>query len=76
MSEAATEARGDAKLVMMANQIAKFFASQKDRDPAEAAAEHLRLYWEPRMRMAIIGFIDAGGEGLDPVAKAAVERLR
>ena len=67
---------GDAKLVHMANQIARFFASQKDREAAEGCAEHLRLFWEPRMRKAILAFVDAGGEGLEPVAKAAVERLR
>ena len=67
---------GEAKLVMMANQIAKFFTSQKDRPPADGAAEHMRLYWEPRMRKAILAHVDAGGEGLDAVAKAAVEQLR
>ena len=77
MSEAHVgDVRGDAKLVMMVNQIARFFVSQKDREPSEGIAEHLRLYWEPRMKKAIIAHVDAGGEGLDPVARAAVERLR
>ncbi len=69
-------ASGDDKLVYMANQIVRFFTSQKDRDPAEAVAEHLRLFWEPRMRRAILAHVDAGGKGLDPVAVAAVELLR
>ena len=70
-----SQSAGAERLVYMANQIAKFFASQKDRDPSEGAAEHLRLYWEPRMRKAIIAHVAAGGEGLDPVARAAVEKL-
>ena len=67
---------GDDKLVYMANQIARFFASQRHTDPAEGVADHLRLFWEPRMRRAILARLDAGGEGLDPVARAAVELLR
>ena len=71
-----SETSGEAKLARMANKIAQFFASQTDREPAEACAEHLRLFWEPRMRKAILAYVDGGGTGLDPVAAAAVERLR
>ncbi|HEY2659456.1 MAG TPA: formate dehydrogenase subunit delta [Caulobacteraceae bacterium] len=67
---------GDAKLVHMANQIARFFASQRHADPAEGVADHLRHFWEPRMRRAILAHVDGGGAGLDPVALAAVELLR
>ncbi len=67
---------GVAKLVHMANQIAHFFSSQRHADPAEGVADHLRLFWEPRMRRAILAHVDAGGEGLDPVALAAVKLLR
>ncbi|QUD87164.1 formate dehydrogenase subunit delta [Phenylobacterium montanum] len=70
-----SEVKGDAKLVMMANQIATFFASQRHADPVEGVRNHLRLFWEPRMRKAIIAHLQGGGEGLDPVAKAAVEKL-
>lgn len=37
------------KLVMMANQIGKFFASQPRVKVPEAIAEHLRKFWDPRM---------------------------
>ena len=67
---------GDDHLVSMANQIARFFASQKDQDPATAAAEHLRLYWEPRMKRAILARLEAGGAGMDPVTQAAVALLQ
>ncbi len=66
----------DEKLVYMANQIGKFFASQ-DRDKAPAAiAEHLKKFWDPRMRTAIVAHLQAGGAGLDPPVRSAVEKLR
>jgi formate dehydrogenase subunit delta len=64
------------KLVYMANQIGKFFASQ-GRDKAVAGtAEHLAKFWDPRMRAAIIAHLDAGGVGLDPPVHEAVDKLR
>ena len=44
----------DGKLVMMANQIGKFFAPQKTVDPVAGIADHLEKFWDPRMRSAII----------------------
>ena len=63
------------KLVVMANQIGTFFISQgADKAAAETAA-HLRKFWEPRMRAAIIAHLRAGGEGLKPEVRFAVEEL-
>ena len=46
------------KLVLMANQIA---ANQMhEPDPARATAEHIRLYWDPRMKQMIFA---NGSEG-------------
>ena len=59
----------------MANQNGKFFVSE-DRDTAvDGIAEHLRLFWDPRMRSEIVAHLRAGGEGLDPPVRAAVARL-
>jgi formate dehydrogenase subunit delta len=63
-----------AKLVMMANQIARFFAAQPGDQVADTAS-HMMLYWEPRMRRAILDHLAAGGTGLDPLARQAIERL-
>lgn len=64
------------KLVYMANQIGAFFKSQ-DMDTASARiAEHITKFWDPRMRRAIVAHLDAGGAGLDPAARQAVETLR
>ena len=68
------------KLVRMANQIGAFFAHQGQGPGAEekavaAIAKHLGDFWDPRMRAAIVAHGVAGGEGLDPLVKRAVERL-
>jgi len=64
------------KLVYMANQIGKFFASQGPQRAAAGTAEHLRKFWDPRMRAGIIAHLEAGGGGLDPEVRKAVEQLR
>ena len=66
----------DEKLVYMANQIGKFFIAQEPDTAAAKIADHLVKFWDPRMRRAIIAHLDAGGAGLDPAARAAVEALR
>lgn len=66
-----------AKLVRMANQIGTFFLSQgSDEIVVKGTAEHIRKFWDPRMRQAIYAHLDAGGEGLDPPVRQAIERLR
>jgi formate dehydrogenase subunit delta len=64
------------KLVYMANQIGKFFSSQGATVAVAGTAEHIRKFWDPRMRAAILRHLAAGGSGLDPVARQAVETLR
>jgi formate dehydrogenase subunit delta len=62
------------KLVYMANQIGKFFASQGEAEAVAGIASHLQKFWDPRMRRAILVHAEAGG-GLEPLVKRAVESL-
>jgi formate dehydrogenase subunit delta len=64
------------KLVTMANQIGKFFVSQGEAEAVADIATHIGKFWEPRMRAAIIAHLDAGGAGLDPTVRKAIETLR
>jgi len=64
------------KLVYMANQIGKFFVSQDEATAAEGISNHLKKFWDPRMRATIIAHLNAGGAGLDPQVRAAVQALR
>jgi formate dehydrogenase subunit delta len=63
------------KLVYMANQISKFFVSQGDAVAVTGTAEHIKKFWDPRMRNAIFAHLDNGGAGLEPVAHQAIEQL-
>lgn len=60
------------RLRYMADQIARNFAAQGDEAAAAATAEHIRLYWDPRMKAAILSDDRAA---LSPVVAAAVARL-
>ena len=62
------------RLVVMANQIAGFFAAQGAGAEA-ATADHIAKNWDPRMRAGIRAHVEAGGAGLDAVALAAVKSL-
>ena len=64
------------KLVYMANQIGKFFVAQKTGTAAEGIAEHVRKFWHPTMRQAILAHLDAGGAGLDPEVREAIALLK
>lgn len=63
------------KLVLMANQIAKFFAAQGEDRAVPQIADHIDKFWDPRMRKEINLHVARGGSGLDPLAKAAIGKL-
>jgi formate dehydrogenase subunit delta len=65
------------QLVTMVNDIAAFFhgASEGPEGAARSVADHLRRYWEPRMRHQIITHYAAGAAGLSALARAGVALL-
>jgi len=67
---------GTSQLITMANEIAAFFNGATEADEASKnVAAHLRRYWDPRMRKQIVEHLAAGGDGLVPTARAAVELI-
>jgi formate dehydrogenase subunit delta len=54
------------RLVTMANQIGDFFAPYPPSRRAEGIRNHLRTYWDPRMREALLQHIERGAAGLHP----------
>jgi formate dehydrogenase subunit delta len=66
----------DGRLVYMANQIGKFFQSQGHDQAVAGVGEHIRKFWDPRMRKAIFVHLDAGGAGLDPNVREALTTLQ
>ncbi len=63
------------KLAYMANQIARNFAAEGEDEAVTATAQHIRSFWDPRMRGMIREHLAHGGEGLSDIARAAVARL-
>jgi formate dehydrogenase subunit delta len=63
------------RLIYMANQIGKFFESQGHDKAVPGIAEHIRKFWDPRMRKAILAHLAAGGAGLDSEVREALATL-
>ena len=62
-------------VVRLANRIGEFFAVFPDREEAiEGVANHIRKFWEPRMRCQLYAHLDgpAAGAGLSELVLAAV----
>jgi formate dehydrogenase subunit delta len=46
------------------------------RPSVSASFEHIRKFWDLRMRTAILTHLDSGGTGLDPDVRAAIATLK
>ncbi len=64
------------QMVHMANQIARFFAAYPREQAVEGVADHLKKFWEPRMRKDIEAYVAKGGQGLDALVVDAVKKLQ
>jgi formate dehydrogenase subunit delta len=64
------------QMVHMVNQIAIFFASYPREEAVAGVTDHLKKFWEPRMRRQIIQYVTQGGGGLHDLALEAVKRLQ
>jgi formate dehydrogenase subunit delta len=64
-------------LIKMTNEISAFFAAEDDQDQAARdVANHLRRFWDPRMRKQIIAYCEERkGAGLVDLARKGVEVL-
>ena len=62
-------------LVRMANQIADFFKVQADDQAVAGTADHIRKFWDPRMRAMMTEHLVRGGAGLNPIALKAVKQV-
>jgi len=61
-------------LVIMANQIGDFFESLKNRTKSlEEISLHLKRFWEPRMRRALLEHVEKnGGAGLKDIVLESI----
>jgi formate dehydrogenase subunit delta len=63
-------------LIRMANQIADYFKIMPEAEALKGAADHLRAFWTPKMRAEIVVWLDAGGEGLNPLAAKVIVEVK
>ena len=64
------------RLIYMANQIARGFRLQGEERAVAQTADHIQKFWEPRMRREILAVLEAGGSGLEPIARAALGQIK
>ena len=64
------------RILLMANQIGDFFAPYPPERRAEGIRNHLRTYWDPRMRKALLEYIASGGSALAPHVVAGAKLLQ
>ncbi|HLU16074.1 MAG TPA: formate dehydrogenase subunit delta, partial [Burkholderiaceae bacterium] len=51
-------------LIQKANRIGQFFEAMPDRQEGiDGIADHIRKFWEPRMRAAMLQFLDEHPDG-------------
>jgi formate dehydrogenase subunit delta len=63
-------------LIRMANDIGAFFAAEPDKEEAaRSVLNHLKRFWDPRMRRQIVEHYRAGGAGLSELSASAVSQL-
>jgi formate dehydrogenase subunit delta len=65
-----------AKLIYMANQIAKFMESKPQAEGLAGLSSHINDFWEPRMRRHLFEVLDAGGAGLRPLVIEAATLIK
>ena len=67
------------KLVTMVNRIGEFFSAEPDADAAQQGiADHVRKFWAPSMRAALLAALDGPGpaDALQPLVRSALMRHR
>ncbi|MFW7340400.1 formate dehydrogenase subunit delta [Pollutimonas sp. H1-120] len=68
-------------LIRLANRIGTFFEAMPDRaEGVEGIANHIQKFWEPRMRTAMLKFLETqpdgqlGETGLSEIALQAISQ--
>ncbi len=61
-------------VIRMANDIARNFAVHGEEAAIEATAEHIRLFWDPRMKAMALAKLAEPDCGLSTIARAALSR--
>lgn len=69
----------DQTIVRLANRIGEFFAAYPCHlEAVDGVAQHLRKFWEPRMRRQLYAYLDGpqAGAGLSELVREAAQSHR
>lgn len=69
-------AESQARLIYMANQIARNFAVLGHDEAVAATLDHIVKFWDPRMKAQIVVLAAEGAGHFEPITAAAVAQLR
>ncbi len=61
-------------MIRMVNQIAAFFEAYPRPDALKGIDNHVKKFWDPRMRKQLTEYIDGGGKDISPLVIAALSR--
>jgi formate dehydrogenase subunit delta len=61
----------DERLLEMLSAIADFHRAYPHDEAVAGIADHIRAFWDPRMRNALAAALARGAPGLDPLAREA-----
>jgi formate dehydrogenase subunit delta len=67
--------QGASPSVRLVNEIAAHFHHRPADVAAKEIAEHIRLFWDPRMRAELDRRVESEPDELDPLALAAARLL-
>ena len=62
--------------IKMINNIAAHFGYLRSEQAAAAVADHIKRFWDPRMKQRLLLFVASDTTDLDPVAITAASLLR
>lgn len=62
-------------MIHNANQIALYFASYPHEEAVAGILDHLKKFWERRMKDQIIAYVAHGGAGLHELVVEAVNKM-
>ncbi|ONI84444.1 formate dehydrogenase [Actinosynnema sp. ALI-1.44] len=62
--------------VRLANEIAVQFHHRPTDEAAAAIAQHIKLFWDPRMKADLLRRAETEAASLDPLVLRAVTHLR
>ena len=62
-------------VIRMANQIARNFAVHGEDEATAETANHIAMFWDPRMKSTAFALLDEPDCGFSNLARAAITRL-